>query len=201
MVTDKQVQRLFRLLADGQTLARAAWRTNMDEKTARKYRKLGKRPSETSQPHNLADSAQSLRGGLAHGVRTPRSQSRPPSQDDLRGVTAAPAGAVRREPTADVAAAHSPLACELGPAQGNLLRPGSRTGPAMRFRFHLDERSGRKHSRAAFSSPGLPFRADLLELGVGDDLLLGELRGSERGPAERPHRTGRECRSVIARTA
>ncbi len=51
MVTDKQVQRFFRLLADGETLAQAAWRTNMDEKTARKYRKLGKRPNETAQPH------------------------------------------------------------------------------------------------------------------------------------------------------
>src|SRR5262245_54767750 len=51
MVTDKQVQRLFRLLADGETLARAAWRTNMDEKTAGKYRKLGKRPSDAAQPH------------------------------------------------------------------------------------------------------------------------------------------------------
>src|SRR5579859_431670 len=51
MVTDKQVQKLFRLLADGEPLAQAAWRTHMDEKTARKYRKLGKRPSEAALPH------------------------------------------------------------------------------------------------------------------------------------------------------
>lgn len=51
MVTDKQVQKLFRLIADGDSLAQAAWRTHMDEKTARKYRKLGKRPSEAALPH------------------------------------------------------------------------------------------------------------------------------------------------------
>ena len=51
MVTDKQVQKLFRLLANGVSLARAAWRTNMDQKTAGKYRRLEKRPSEVSVPH------------------------------------------------------------------------------------------------------------------------------------------------------
>jgi hypothetical protein len=50
MVTDKQVQKLFRLIADGKSLAQAAWRTNMDEKTARKYQRLGKRPSEAALP-------------------------------------------------------------------------------------------------------------------------------------------------------
>src|SRR5437899_521354 len=55
MITDKQVQKLLRLLADGVTdgvtLARAAWRTDMDAKTAGKYRRPGKRPSEIAVPH------------------------------------------------------------------------------------------------------------------------------------------------------
>ena len=51
IVTDKQVQKLFRLLASGRDLANSALKTNMDEKTARKYRKLGKLPSEVKQPH------------------------------------------------------------------------------------------------------------------------------------------------------
>jgi hypothetical protein len=51
MVTDKQVQKMFRLLAGGKTLAVAAVRTDMDEKTARKYRQLGKLPSEAARPH------------------------------------------------------------------------------------------------------------------------------------------------------
>ena len=51
MVTDKQVLKLFQKLAEGKTLAQAARRSNMDEKTARKYRQLGKRPSEVAPVH------------------------------------------------------------------------------------------------------------------------------------------------------
>jgi len=40
MVTDRQVKRLWRWLSSGKTLAQAADKENMDEKTARKYRQL-----------------------------------------------------------------------------------------------------------------------------------------------------------------
>jgi hypothetical protein len=46
MVTDRQVKRLFGLLSSGKTLVQAADKANMDEKTARKYRQLGRLPSE-----------------------------------------------------------------------------------------------------------------------------------------------------------
>ncbi len=46
MVTDRQVRRLRMLLMDGKSLKAAALRTDMDEKTARKYRDLGKLPAE-----------------------------------------------------------------------------------------------------------------------------------------------------------
>ena len=42
MVTDKQVKDLVRFLLDDRSIARAARLTDMDEKTARKYRDLGK---------------------------------------------------------------------------------------------------------------------------------------------------------------
>ncbi|MFT5526073.1 MAG: hypothetical protein ACI9HK_004044 [Pirellulaceae bacterium] len=45
MVTDEQVRQLRKLLAQGETLQRAAWKTGMDRKTARKYRS-GKLPEE-----------------------------------------------------------------------------------------------------------------------------------------------------------
>jgi hypothetical protein len=51
MVTDKQVRRLFKLLAQGKNLRVAAARTDMDEKTARRYRRLGKLPSEVKVGH------------------------------------------------------------------------------------------------------------------------------------------------------
>ncbi len=46
MVTDRQVKRLLRALSSGRTLRQAADLANMDEKTARKYRQLGRLPSE-----------------------------------------------------------------------------------------------------------------------------------------------------------
>jgi hypothetical protein len=51
MVTDKQVRALFRFLLDDRTIIRAARLTDMDEKTARKYREVGKLPSEIAKPH------------------------------------------------------------------------------------------------------------------------------------------------------
>src|SRR5437016_445980 len=51
MVTDTQVRKLIRFLQDERTLCQAAAKADMDEKTARKYRRLGKRPSEVVVPH------------------------------------------------------------------------------------------------------------------------------------------------------
>ncbi len=46
MVGDKQYWRLMKLLNTGKTLGRAAALSDMDQKTARKYRHLGKPPSQ-----------------------------------------------------------------------------------------------------------------------------------------------------------
>ena len=46
MVTDRQVRRMLKLSQSEQTLGRAAAKAGMDEKTARKYRQLGRLPSE-----------------------------------------------------------------------------------------------------------------------------------------------------------
>lgn len=51
MVTDRQVKRLRRVLSLGLTLRQAADKSNMDEKTARKYRELGRLPSEVAATH------------------------------------------------------------------------------------------------------------------------------------------------------
>ena len=51
MVTDKQVRRLMKLIKTEKTLATAAAKAGMDEKTARKYRRLGRLPSEVKVEH------------------------------------------------------------------------------------------------------------------------------------------------------
>jgi hypothetical protein len=48
MIKDRQVKRLWRVLSSGNTLAQSADKANMDEKTARKYRRLGRLPSEVA---------------------------------------------------------------------------------------------------------------------------------------------------------
>lgn len=51
MINDRQVVRLRELLTRGESLSRAAWKTSMDEKSARKYRS-GNLPSERKKQHD-----------------------------------------------------------------------------------------------------------------------------------------------------
>ncbi|NQT70827.1 MAG: IS21 family transposase [Desulfobacteraceae bacterium] len=51
MVTDQQVRRLFKLVQTENNFGIAAAKTGLDEKTARKYRKRGKLPSELEKQH------------------------------------------------------------------------------------------------------------------------------------------------------
>jgi hypothetical protein len=51
MLTDHQVRKLMRLLTAGEPLSKAALKTGMDEKSARKYRQVGSLPSELRPAH------------------------------------------------------------------------------------------------------------------------------------------------------
>lgn len=51
MVTDQQVRKLMSLIQEEKSLASAAAKSGMDEKTARKYRRLCRLPSEHRAPH------------------------------------------------------------------------------------------------------------------------------------------------------
>ena len=52
MTQDAQVRKLFSLLSAGHSLRLASLKTGMDEKTARKYRKANRMPSELSACHD-----------------------------------------------------------------------------------------------------------------------------------------------------
>lgn len=52
MTRDEQVRELFSLLSSGISLSLASLKTGMDEKTARKYRRSGRMPSELSEGHD-----------------------------------------------------------------------------------------------------------------------------------------------------
>jgi len=51
MITDQQVRKLMKLIKTEKQLSSAAAKAGMSEKTARKYRRLEKLPSESAVPH------------------------------------------------------------------------------------------------------------------------------------------------------
>lgn len=52
MTQDVQVRKLFSLLSTGHSLRLASLKTGMDEKTARKYRRAERMPSDLSARHD-----------------------------------------------------------------------------------------------------------------------------------------------------
>ena len=51
MVSDQQVRKLMKLIQSEETLTIAAAKSGMDEKTARRYRKSGRLPSQCQPEH------------------------------------------------------------------------------------------------------------------------------------------------------
>ena len=62
MVTDQQYWRLMKLLRTEATITGAAAKAGMDEKTARKYRTLGKPPSQMKKPRSYLTRADGFAG-------------------------------------------------------------------------------------------------------------------------------------------
>jgi hypothetical protein len=108
------------------------------------------------------------------------------------GVSAARLGADAPDPGAAGTAVEGPA--RSGP--GSVLRPGPRAGAPGRLRLQPPGRTGRDNPGAPLPAPDLPLRADRLELGARDAVLLRELRQPERGAAERPLGAGRGARAA-----
>ena len=203
MVTDQQVRRLRRLDRRGLPKGRAAAKAGVDEKTARKYRRLGKLPSEVrrmdrdwrTRPDPFAEVWPELEEQL-------RAQPRTGGQDPVRRPATALPRALRRRPTADLATAGQAVAGPGGAGQGGVLRPGPSAGSAVPpATSPTAPTCGVTIAGAAVRPPGLPLRADLLELGDRHDLLLRELREPQRGLAERLVGTGRRAAAAPHRSA
>jgi hypothetical protein len=175
MVTDKQVRDLFRFLLDDRKMVRAARLTNMDEKTARKYRDLGKLPSEIAKPHDWATRANPFETVWGEVL------------DLLAGNPGLQAKTIfgelqRRHPGRFGDNQLRTLQRHIkswratgGPPKEVFFRQVHEPGRLGRVGLHVDERIGRDDSGTAFRSSGLSLCADVLELGDSDDLLLGEL--------------------------
>src|SRR6202011_5379347 len=149
----------------------------------------------------LPHAARPLRRGLA-AARSPAStQPRIGGQDLVNGPATPLSGTLRRRPTADLAATRPAVARPSGTVQGGVFRPGPPSRTPVRQRLHALPRPACDHRRGALRPPDLPLRADLLELGDGDDLLRRELREPQRRLAERPGGTGRRAAVASHRPA
>ena len=191
MVTDRQFRRLRKLLQTEATLANAADRAEVDEKTARKYRDSDLLPSQRRVPHTWRTREDPFQDVWPELARDAPAQPGAPGQDPLPRPATPLSRSVPRRPAPLPATSDQTVACPRRAAQGGLLRPGPRAGTARRERLHLHGQARRHHPRPAVRPHGLSLRAHLLQLGGRHRLLLRELREPQRGPAERLVGTGR----------
>ena len=193
MVTDRHIQRLHRFDQQGWPKGQAAAKAGIDDKTARKYRRLGRLPSEVRMDHTWRTRPDPFAERLARARGATDAQPRPGSQDAVRVAATPLPRPFRRWPIAHLAATRQTVAGLVGAGQGSLLHPGASPRPAGRLRLHALHQPGHDHQRQSFRPSDLPLRADLLELGDRHDLLLRELREPQRGPAKRAVGTGRRA--------
>ena len=95
MVTDTQVRRLMKLMQTEKSLAVAAAKAGMDEKTGRKYRDLGRLPSEVRPAHTWRTRDDPFAAVWDEVRSTLEVNPGPRGQDAVRGPPAALSGAFR----------------------------------------------------------------------------------------------------------
>ena len=173
----------------------------MDAKTARKYRRLGRVPSELpaaprwrTRPDPFIDVWDDVQKLLEVNAGLE-------AKTVFEYLAAARPWALRGRAVAHVAAAGEELAGDRRSGQGSVLRAATPAGAAGSVGLHAHGRAGRDHPGAEFSAPDLSLRADVLELGGGDGVLFGELREPERRVAERGVGTGQSAAPASHRSA
>jgi hypothetical protein len=141
------------------------------------------RHEEVAQRHRaaprLADKVGSVRRRVARSGGRIGARTGLAGQDALRVAAREISGSVRGGPGAHAATARAAVAGDGGAGQGNLLHARTLPRPALCLGLHRDERTRRDPRRSAVRPPSVSLRVDVLELGIGDDLFLGELRESE----------------------
>src|SRR5205823_9687185 len=93
-------------------------------------------------------------------------------------------GAVQRRADPNPATADQAMAGDGRTRAGSVLRPETHTGATVRVGLHAHDRAGDHAGGADVRAPGIPLRADVLELGDGHDLLFGEPGEPQRRMAE-----------------
>ncbi len=201
MVTDRLFRRLRKLLQTEDHPGQRRRQGGPRREDGAQVPRLGPAPQSTADPPHLADPGGPVPGRLARTPGEAPAQPRAPGQDPVcRPATAVP-GPLRRRATADLAAADQAVAGPRGAGQGGVLRPGPSPRPALLPATSRTGRPGRDHRRRAVRPPDLPLRADLLQLGDGHGLLLGELGEPQRRACRTPCGNWAACPAAPHRSA
>ena len=179
MTTDQQVRLLMSLIKKGFPLATAAVKAGMSEGTARKYRRLGKPPSEVGAPHGWRTRSDPFEAVWAEAEAAARAGQRASGEDRVRGAATPPPGTVPSRSAAHPAAPISALAGAARRGQGGVLRTSAPSRGAVPVGLHRDGCAGGDDCRRRVPAPALSLRADVLELGVGVAVLQRDVRGAE----------------------
>ena len=153
MVTDRQVRRLMSLLQSEQSLQISAEKVGMDRETARKYRKIGKLPSEARTDHNWrtrADPFAEVWPWVAEQLSVnPGLEARTLLEALQRGAS----GLFCRRAVADAAASGEALAGPGRAWQGGVLCPGASSRPAVPVGLFAHDQAGRDGVRSRLFRP------------------------------------------------
>ena len=114
----------------------------------------------------------------------------PPGQNAVRLAPGRASREAYPEPLPDVRAARPAMAGHGWQVPPGHVQPGASCRRPGGFRFHQHEFPGSHHPWQTLRALGVSLRADLLQLGVGDPLRVGVLRGLVRRLTERAVGTG-----------
>ena len=163
-----------------------AMKTGMDRKTARRYVKGGKLPSELVVPRDWRTRPDPFVEDWPTIEVRLREEPGFEAKTLFEELQEKAPGPLRRRAAADPAAPGAVVAGGAGPGQG---RGAGTAAPRRRGHadgLHLDRRVGRDDRRRAVGSPAVRVGAALLELAVGDGLRVGVDEGAAAGDPARP---------------
>ena len=180
MVTDGQVRRLLPRTRLGNVLGLGGWENRHESQNG----------PTLSRPARAAEHAEEVQGPRTYRTRLdpfaavwPEVEERlagraaAARQDALRLAAADASGPVPRFASPHLRTSRAAVAGDPRTGQVRHVPPGPRGRRSRGVRLHAHERAEHHRCRPALRSHGLPFRADLLELGVGDAVCVGVVRG------------------------
>ena len=193
MVSDRQVARLWRLARTELTLELAAAKAGLDAKTARKYLRDRRLPSEMKQKHDWRtrlDPFAEVWEELSARLEVEPGLQAKTLFEHLQQLQP---GRFADGQLRTLQRKIKQWRATEGPAKEVFFAQQHQPGRTVPVGLHALPRARHHDHRRGVSAPDLPLRAELLELGNGNHLLLGEFREPERGFAECAVGTGRSA--------